>query len=110
MPAGLFSVPTFIYLFRSREHKQSLIEDGLAFVGRRSLDVYIYHYFFIHLIFLAAFGEWVIKTGNYFIELIVCIFIAIGIAIICILAGYVVRQSNLLNNVIYGKFMELVIK
>lgn len=95
-----------VYFFRHREHADTKLERFFSLVGRKSLDVYIYHYFFlipVGAFNLKSIGEWLCATNNVLLEFLLCAFIAAFIAWMCLGIGYVVRQSNLLRKVVYGE-------
>lgn len=106
MIASLFSVPVFVYLFKEREHSNTLIEKQLAVIGKNSLEIYLFHYFFLRSLHLSTFGEWIEKSDNDLIEFIVGLVFAVICAYVCILAGYVIKRSKLLSMIIYGNTMR----
>ena len=103
---GFCSIPFLVQCFRKREKSNTWYEESLAYIGKNSLDVYIYHFFIIKLLFLSDFGSWVTKTENYFIEAIVSLFLSIIIAYLCILIGLLIKQSHILSQIVYGKFVQ----
>ncbi len=102
-----FSAIIFIVsLFKFRENKESFIEKKLTQIGGKTLDIYIYHFFFFFgflKIDLSQVGIWIHDTNNYFIELIILMLLAVFISYICIGWGYVIRQSTILRRIIYGE-------
>lgn len=94
------------YLFRNREKENSLIENLLGYIGKNSLDVYIFHYFILTTINLKDIGTWLHKDGNYFIEIILVTILAIFIAYLTILIGKSIKKSEWLKNIVYGKFIS----
>ena len=103
IPVGLVAAVFFANLFRRREEKSSIIEHELARLGRGSLDVYIFHFFFIWLISLRPFGTYCFETGNLLLYVLVAAALSVIIAYLCLLVGYVLKSSNLLQAIIYGK-------
>ncbi len=94
------------YLFRNREKENSVIENLLGYIGKNSLDVYIFHYFILTTINLKEIGQWLHKDGNYFIEIILVTILAIFIAYLTILIGKSIKKSEWLKNIVYGKFIS----
>ena len=94
------------YLFRNREKENSLIVNLLGYIGKNSLDVYIFHYFILTTINLKDIGTWLHKDGNYFIEIILVTILAIFIAYLTILIGKSIKKSEWLKNIVYGKFIS----
>jgi fucose 4-O-acetylase-like acetyltransferase len=77
----------------------------LANFGRNSLDIYIYHYFFLNNINITAFGKWLSITGNWFFELMFMIIVSVIIAYFAIFVGMIVRET-LMSKIIYGQFVD----
>lgn len=94
------------YLFRNREKENSVIENLLGYIGKNSLDVYIFHYFILTTINLKEIGQWLHKDGNYFIEIILVTILAIFIAYLTILIGKSIKKSEWIKNIVYGKFIS----
>lgn len=95
-----------VYIFRHREHADTKLERFFSQIGRKSIDVYIYHYFFlipVGAFNLKSIGKWLGSTNNVLLEFLLCAVIAAFIAWMCLGIGYVVRQSNLLKKVVYGE-------
>lgn len=108
--SSFFMVFVLVFLFREREEKNTLVERELSRLGKRSLDVYLFHYFFIVPVGgyeLRELGVWFTSTQNYFIQFLLTLFIAVVTAYCCVLIGYVLRRSNLLNALVYGQFDAL---
>lgn len=100
------SIATFLYLFKRRENKSSFIEEKLALFGKNSLDIYIYHFFFVVLMDFNQVGDWIENTHNYVIGGIIQLAISVVLAYLCILIGNVIRCSEVFCKVIYGKFVS----
>lgn len=75
----------------------------LAYIGRHSLDVYIFHYFFLQVLNMFSFGSWVAETGNYLIEGLVIIPLTVVITYLSIGVGWLLRQSGVLRLVVFGE-------
>lgn len=98
------------YLFRNREKENSVIENLLGYIGKNSLDVYIFHYFILTTINLKEIGTWLHKDGNFFIEVILVTILAILIAYIAIFFGKSIKRSELINDIVYGNFAKKLLK
>lgn len=89
-----------------REYKDSKVERWLSDIGKQTLDIYIYHGFFIlgalqlNLLFLK---EWVYETNNYVLCFIIASLASILLAYLSIFIGKCVRTSNFFRIIIYGK-------
>ena len=103
IPLGLFAAAFFANLFQRRENHSSFVERELARLGRGSLDVYIFHFFFLWTISLHPFGNYCFETGNLLLFVLVSAVLSIIIAYLCLLIGHILKSSNLLQTIIYGK-------
>lgn len=103
IPLGLFAAAFFANLFQRRENNSSFFERELARLGRGSLDVYIFHYFFLWTISLHPFGTYCFETGNLLLFVLVSAGLSIVIAYLCLLVGHILKSNNILQTIIYGK-------
>lgn len=103
----LLIVLSLFSLFRLFENNKTVLDKGLAYIGRHSLDVYVFHYFFLKIVNLSFLRIWVDKTENFLFEGLLIIPLSIVIALLSIGIGCLIRQSNLLRIVVYG---DLTIK
>lgn len=103
---AVFAIPTFVYLFKQREKSETFVECELAHIGRHSLDVYIYHYFFVRSIYLSDIGLWISQTDNFLLGTTLIIIMSVLITYLSLLAGYVIKQSQGLSSIIYGSFIK----
>lgn len=103
-----FFIIALCFLFRIREKENSAIENLLGYIGKNSLDVYIYHYFILTTINLKEIGAWLHKDDNFFIEFFIVTPLAILIAYITILFGKAIKKSCLINDIVYGNFAKKI--
>lgn len=106
VPMGLVALVVYFWLFKSREHNDSVIERELARIGRGSLDVYIYQYFFLYSVKLSPLGRWFVETDNVLLEVLTVLVFAVIITYVSLLTGWVLKRSLLLKNIIYGEFTK----
>lgn len=95
-----------LYLFMSREGKSSLLEKNLEWLGRNTLDIYIYHFFLIELVTLDGLGRWLSESQNLLIEILLSVASSVLIAYLSIGIGKIIRTSDLLNSIVYGTFAK----
>ena len=100
----LTAIIILLYIFIYRNDKISKVENLLAWIGKGTLDIYIYHYFILQIINIPYLGNWFIDTSNYFLEVIFLCVMAVTISCICIYIGKVIRLSSLLTMFVYGKY------
>ena len=100
----LTAIIILLYIFIYRNDKYSKVENLLAWIGKGTLDIYIYHYFILQIINIPYLGNWFIYTSNYFLEVILLCIMAVAISCICIYIGKVIRLSSLLTMFVYGRY------
>lgn len=99
---GVFSIIILVHLFANHN---SYIPQKMSFVGKYSLEIYIFHWFFLPT--LSAMGNWLSLQSigaeqNFIIMLCITLIIAIPIIFVCIILSYIIRGSKLLNMLCFG--------
>lgn len=103
------AIIAIVYLFMQREGHESRLESWLSNIGKQTLDIYIYHGFFILgalQINITFVKSWTIATGNHLLCLSVAIAISVLLAYISIYIGKFVRTSEIMRKLVYGQFGE----
>lgn len=98
-----FALLTVIMLFHSNAtyfSGQTRTAGILKFIGQRTLDIYMIHYFFLpNLRFMHDF----LSSGNMIvIQLITALLITSVIIALCLLISYILRQSDTLKAWLFG--------
>lgn len=100
--AGLCMIIFITYLFAKRENYNSYIEDQLAVLGRHSLEIYIFHYFFIYNLNLGFVQSWALDTHNGYLLMLALMIISIVITYMSIVVGWIFHQEKWCQRIIYG--------
>lgn len=100
--AGISMLIYLIDIFSSRENQDTKLERQLAFIGRNSLEVYIFHYFFLVNINLSFLQSWALSTHNGLIELLLLIVVSVAITYLSMFIGWLFHQEKWLSRLIYG--------
>lgn len=103
----IFAILAITYLFASREGQNSKLEQWLNYIGKRTLDIYIYHGTFI----LGTFSIFNLKIvkDNEFMQanpisyLFLALLVTLLLVYVTIIIGKLVRKSQILGKIIYGK-------
>lgn len=82
-----------MHLLSKLEDKHSRIIDYLTYVGRNTLDVYIYHYFILQLCKMIWLGPIMARYYSPIIELIVTGLLTLIVCTISIYIGRLIRES-----------------
>jgi fucose 4-O-acetylase-like acetyltransferase len=97
---GMIMVFTFFRLSASWL-KRLHISEPLQYVGTRTLDVYLLHYFFLPR-FLISYAGRLQAFDNQFVEFIVILALALVVLAITLLASYIIRLSPFLGHYLFG--------
>lgn len=95
-------ITVFMFFYHSREYwaSNSRIALALNFVGRRTLDLYMLHYFFLPV--LPQLHDFFAAPGNEIIEFVFLMAITITIALFSLLASQLLRCSPFLGKWLFG--------
>ena len=93
----LYTSP-IIHLPSSIFHYPSSI---LKYVGTRTLDIYLLHYFFLPR-FLMAYAPQLQAYDSRLIEFVVIMVISLIILVLCLITSYVIRLSPFLGHYLFG--------
>ena len=97
---GLTMIFTLFRLFYSQRF--SLItHHSLEYIGTRTLDIYLLHYFFLPR-FLLSYGEQLRAYDSQPLELVVALSLALVVVVACLLVSYVIRLSPFLGHYLFG--------
>ena len=91
--------------FRKNEHlftKDKWFGKSLQFIGRRTLDIYLIHYFFLPYHCLQDFGAHLIQYGNKALEVVVILLLALCVLAISLIASSMIRLSPFLAHYLFG--------
>lgn len=101
---GVLGAALSFAFFRKNESwfsQQTYIGRTLQYVGRRTLDVYLLHFFFLPKN-LDWVGNYVMGNGNQTVELFVSLAISIMVITLCLLTSNIIRLSPLLAHWVLG--------
>ena len=108
-PAYLISGITLTVIlftfFRKNEHlltKEKWPGKSLQFIGRRTLDIYLLHYFFLPYQQLQDFGAKLIQYDNKALEVVIILILTLCIIAISLAASSIIRLSPFLAHYLFG--------
>ena len=73
----------------------------LKYIGTRTLDIYLLHYFFLPR-FLLAYAPQISAYDNKLLEFIIALSIALVVVAVCLLVSYLIRLSPFLGHYLFG--------
>lgn len=92
-----------VTLFVERHGKTSRIERLLDYVGKRTLDVYVIHYFFIWQIHLAGLAMDLEASGNALLIFVLAILLSVIVTTLAIGVGNILHHGACIKKIVYGK-------
>ena len=81
--------------------KRSGVGKPLQYVGTRTLDIYMLHYFFLPR-FLLPYAPQLQVYDSRLLEFIVIIVISLMVVILCLITSYIIRLSPFLGHYLFG--------
>lgn len=96
-------VVVVVTLFMSRHHKTSRFEQLMEIVGKRTLDIYMIHYFFVREISLVRFGVELEETHNSLLLFIMVFLLSLVVIMLSIGIGEVLHKGWLIEKIVYGR-------
>lgn len=97
---GVLLMLALFYSASNYWNSKSTISKWLCFTGRRTLDIYMLHYFFLPTLPVA--GEWIMPNSMFLFQLLVPGGIALTITILCLIISNGIRISPLLAQWLFG--------
>ena len=100
---GLGAILSFAFFrkFKDSFSRQTYVGRTLQYIGRRTLDVYLLHYFFMPKD-LSVLGATLMGHGNQTVELFVSLTIVMIVVSLCLLTGNIIRLSPTLAHWLLG--------
>ena len=107
--SGIASTILVLTFFRKNEQlftKDKWLGKNLQFIGRRTLDIYLLHYFFLPYHCLQDFGAWLIHYDNKALEVIVILLLSLCIIVVSLMASNIIRLDPILAHYLFGEKRE----
>lgn len=101
---ALGGITIFFTFFRKHEvlfSKENALGNGLQYIGRRTLDIYLLHYFFLPYN-LSGIGEYLHLYSNRFIDAIIMFILSLLLIGFCLFISEVLRLSPFLAHYLFG--------
>lgn len=98
---GMVLVFTFFRKFSSWFTKERVIGRSLQYVGTRTLDVYLLHFFFLPESLL-YYNRQILTYGNKVLEVVAVLGEALAVLAVCLVVSYAIRLSPFLAHYLFG--------
>lgn len=102
---GLMLVFAFFRKYQNSFTQNTKLGRILQYIGRRTLDIYLLHYFFLPRN-LKSFGQFFAENTNPTLEFFVSMAFAIVVVAICLLMSNIIRISPILGHYLFGVRLE----
>ena len=99
--SGIITVFAFFYKYQDYFTKETKVGRVLQYIGKRTLDIYLLHYFFLPRN-LQMVGEWFTENINPTLEFFVSLALAAMVITLCLVVSNIIRISPLLANWLFG--------
>ena len=98
--AGLMTIFIFFFIKKDFFDTSNYITDSLSFIGRRTLDIYLLHYFLVPQ--MPWFTNYLDSSNVVLLQLIVSGLISLLVVAVCLFISEVIRSSNTLAYFCFG--------
>jgi len=98
--SGITVVYSFFRKYESLFSKERTLGRKLQFIGRRTLDIYMIHYFLVPVI--PSAGEFLKSSGNCVIELFLGIGLSLMVIFVSLIISNILRESKFLAYWLFG--------
>lgn len=105
---GFFGITIVFAFFRKYQDsfkKDKVLGRGLQYIGERTLDIYLLQVFFVYAN-LQGVGAFFTAHCNPILELFAGLLVSLAIIIVCLVLSNMIRCSNTLAKLLFGKVIE----
>lgn len=95
-------IAVLISSFRKRESYEGLVNRQLAWIGKNTLYIYVFHYFFLGVISLSAIYDTLVSTHNNLAELLLILTVSLLLVYLSAYVGLILRKNNVLSVILFG--------
>ena len=99
----LFGIITILCTLYKYNNKKGVVANFVCYIGRKTLDIYIFHFFIIGFTSLQFLSGILIKYNSLFLSCCIVFPISFLIIFISIILGKIIRQNTILNHLIFYK-------
>lgn len=95
-----------VVIFAKRETKITALENFLSFLGRNSLNIYVWHGLLLPFVNLFMLEKFFKAGNNILIELIIATILGLTISVVSLYIGKLFMTSNFVRIVFYGEWAK----
>lgn len=100
--SGVLCVFSVFHHYQGQFNSNSKVGKSLIFIGRRTLDIYLLHYFFIYRNLPSVLPNFA-SLDSPFMEIVVSFAISVTVVVGCLLVSSVLRSSPILAHFLFGQ-------
>ncbi len=98
---GIIMLFTYFRIYKDIFKKSKIIGKLLQYIGRRTLDIYLLHYFFLPY-HMTSIGTWLSQHSNKSVDMLIILVLALWIIAISLLVSSFIRLSPFLGHYLFG--------
>ena len=102
---AMFLLLSVVFMFFRHEHaffEETRFGQGLQFIGRRTLDIYLLHYFFLPKLPMVGLFFFT-NRHNFLLDTTASFIVALVIVAFCIVISQIIRVSPFLKKYLFGR-------
>ena len=103
---AMFLLLSMVFMFFRHYHEffeQTRFGQGLQFIGRRTLDIYLLHYFFLPKLPMVGEFFYQYRHNNFILDTTASLAVALLVVAFCIITSQLLRVSPFLKKYLFGR-------
>ena len=103
---AMFLLLSMVFMFFRHYHdffEQTSFGHGLQFIGRRTLDIYLLHYFFLPKLPMVGQFFYLHRHNNFIIDTTASLAVALLVVAFCVVTSQLLRVSPFLKKYLFGR-------
>ena len=103
---AMFLLLSMVFMFFRHYHdffEQTRFGQGMQFIGRRTLDIYLLHYFFLPKLPMVGQFFYLHRHGNFILDTTASLAVALVVVAFCIITSQLLRVSPILKKYLFGR-------
>ena len=103
---AMFLLLSMVFMFFRHYHEffeQTRFGTGLQFIGRRTLDIYLLHYFFLPKLPMVGQFFYLHRHNNFILDTTASLAVALLVVAFCVITSQLLRVSPFLKKYLFGR-------
>lgn len=98
----------FIFMLFRKHRGGRVLAGGLPFLGRGTLDIYVFHYFFLPIIASSSctlwLRQWFVRSESPIVQTLIIMVLTVAISLCCVAIGKALRRIGLVRKILYARY------